>query len=142
MATRNEASSSISEPLIAAEKLSPSRVVWAGRILSGLIILFLLSDAIPKALGVGFAVDATVELGYPDAMVVPIGLALLACTILYAIPRTAILGAILLTGFLGGAVATNVRLEELWFLFPFAMGVLVWVGLYLRDRRLRNAIST
>lgn len=140
MAIRNEASPSIADPLVAAENLSPTGAVWAGRILSGLIVLFMLSDAIPKALRLDFALNATVELGYPEATVVPIGLTLLVCTVLYAIPRTARLGAILLTGYLGGAVATQVRVEDLWFLFPFALGVLVWVGLYLRDERLRTLI--
>ena len=140
MATRNETSPPTTEPLAVAQNLSPTGAVWAGRILSGFIILFMLGDAIPKVLRMDVAVEGSVDLGYPEATVIPIGLTLLVCTILYAIPRTAIIGAILLTGFLGGAVATQVRLEDLWFLFPFALGVLVWVCLYLRDARLRASI--
>jgi len=112
----------------------------AGRIISGLVILFLLQDGLLKALNLDVAVDATVELGYPEHLVVPIGLALLACTILYAIPRTAPIGAILLTGFLGGAIATQVRLEDPWFLLPTVLAVLAWVGLVLRDTRIRSIL--
>jgi hypothetical protein len=111
-------------------------------IISGLIILFLLVDAIPKLLRLDFAVDATVDLGYPDGTVVWIGLILLVCTVLYTIPRTAILGAVLLTGYFGGAIATQMRLgENAWLLFPFVIGVLAWAGLYLRDDRVRELVS-
>jgi hypothetical protein len=111
-------------------------------IISGLIILFLLVDAIPKLLRLDFAVDATVDLGYPDGTVVWIGLILLVCTVLYRIPRTAILGAVLLTGYFGGAIATQMRLgENAWLLFPFVIGVLAWAGLYLRDDRVRELVS-
>jgi hypothetical protein len=116
--------------------------VRAGRIVSGLAIVFLLQDALIKVLNLDVAVDATVELGYSDRLVVPIGLTLLACTALYMIPRTAVLGAILLTGFLGGAVATQVRLEDgAWFLFPAAFAALVWLGLGLRDTRVRALLE-
>lgn len=111
-------------------------------IISGLIILFLLVDAIPKLLRLDFAVDATVDLGYPDGTVVWIGLILLVCTVLYTIPRTAILGAVLLTGYFGGAIATQMRLgENAWLLFPFVIGVLAWAGLCLRDDRVRELVS-
>jgi hypothetical protein len=121
----------------------PKFAARAGRILSGAIILFLLQDALIKVFNLDFAVEATVDLGYSADLVVPIGLTLLACTVLYAVPRTAVIGAILLTGYLGGAVATSVRLEEgVWFLFPAAFAVLVWLGLYLRDRRVRALLDT
>lgn len=111
-------------------------------IISGLIILFLLVDAVPKLLRLDFAVDATVDLGYPDGTVVWIGLILLVSTVLYTIPRTAILGAVLLTGYFGGAIATQMRLgEDAWLLFPFVIGVLAWAGLYLRDDRVRELVS-
>lgn len=120
---------------------SSNKLVWSGRIISALIILFLLADAIPKLLKMEVAVDGSADLGYPESTVLWIGLALLISTVLYAIPRTAPIGAILLTGYLGGATATTVRVEDPWFLFPVAMGVLVWVGLALRDARPRALIS-
>ena len=86
------------------------------------------------------AVDATVRLGYPARLLLGIGIAELTCAVLFAIPRTSILGAILLTGYLGGATATQVRLEDPWFFFPIVIGVLVWLGLYLRDERLRTLL--
>ncbi len=86
------------------------------------------------------AVDATVRLGYPARLLLAIGIAELTCAVLFAIPRTSILGAILLTGYLGGATATQVRLEDPWFFFPIVISVLVWGGLYLRDQRLRELV--
>ena len=86
------------------------------------------------------AVEGTARLGYPVGLVVPIGIVLLACIAGYLIPRTSVLGAILLTGDLGGATATQVRLENPWFLFPVGVGVLIWGGLFLRDDRLRALI--
>jgi hypothetical protein len=116
--------------------------LWAGRIVSALPILFLLMDGIMKLFKPALVVEATVKLGYPENVIVPLGIVLTVCTLLYAIPRTAVLGAILLTGYLGGAVATHVRLSEGLFpvTFPVIMGVLVWGGLWLRDHRLRALI--
>jgi len=85
-------------------------------------------------------VEATVKLGYSATTIVPLGIVLLTCTVLYVIPRTSVLGAILLTGYLGGAVATHVRVGDPLFshvLFPVYLGVMIWLGLYLRDNRLR-----
>ncbi|MGI8521490.1 MAG: DoxX family protein, partial [Actinomycetota bacterium] len=84
----------------------------------------------------------TVELGYPAGIVFWLGLILIVCTVLYAVPRTAVLGAILLTGYLGGATATQVRVESPSFWFPVLLGVLAWAGLYLRDARLRSLIPS
>ncbi len=114
--------------------------LWAGRVISAVVIVFLLVDAIVKLMKLASAVDATVKLGYPAGVVVPLGIVLLACVLLYMIPRTSMLGAILLTGYLGGATATIVRSEDPWFLFPVGVGVLVWAGLYLRDNQLRALI--
>jgi len=114
--------------------------LWTGRILSGLIILFMLFDAGIKLAKAAPAVEGTAKLGYPVWEVVPIGLAALLAVVLYAIPRTAILGAIVLTGFFGGATATQVRVEDSWFFFPVVLGVIAWGGLYLRDARLRALI--
>jgi hypothetical protein len=118
------------------------RRLWAGRIVSVLPILFLLLDGIMKLFKPAFVVEATVKLGYPENVIVPIGIVLTVCTLLYAIPRTAILGAILLTGYLGGAVATHVRVSEGVFpvIFPIIFGVLIWGGLWLRDDRVHALI--
>jgi hypothetical protein len=117
--------------------------LWAGRIISVLPVLFLLIDGVMKLLKPAVVVQATVALGYAEKIIVPLGILLLSCTALYAIPRTAVLGAILLTGYLGGAVATNVRVGNpvfTYILFPVYLGVLIWLGLYLRDERLRALI--
>lgn len=112
---------------------------WAGRIISGLPALFLLVDGAMKLVKPAPVVEATVRLGYPESTIVPIGVVLIVCTIIYLIPRTAVLGAILLTAYLGGAVATHVRAEEPLFSIVFAIvfGVLLWLGLYLRNPTLR-----
>jgi hypothetical protein len=113
--------------------------LWAGRITSGLPALFLLVDGAAKLVKPKPVVEATVGLGYPESVIIPIGVLLIVCTILYLIPKTSVLGAILLTGYLGGAVATHVRTGESLFsiVFPVIFGVLLWLGLYLRDTRLR-----
>jgi hypothetical protein len=113
--------------------------LWAGRIISGLPALFLLVDGAAKLVKPAPVVEATVGLGYPESVIIPIGVVLIVCTILYLIPKTSVLGAILLTGYLGGAVATHVRTGESLFsiVFPVIFGVLLWLGLYLRDTRLR-----
>jgi hypothetical protein len=111
--------------------------------MSGLVILFMLFDGISKLMLVPQVVEATNKIGYPENVIRPIGMILLLCTILYAVPRTAIIGAILLTGFLGGAVASKVRLEDPLFgsvLFGVYFGLLVWGGLYFRDQRVRSLI--
>lgn len=119
-----------------------SAAVWAGRILQGLVVLALLFDAGIKILKLDSAVKGTVEAGYPASSVAPIGWVLLMSLVIYIIPRTAVLGAILLTGYLGGAVATNVHLSSSigFDLFPSVIGMLVWAALYLRDSRLRAMI--
>jgi hypothetical protein len=122
--------------------LSKGRL-WTGRIMSGLPALFLLIDAVGKLLRPAPVVEGTVQLGYPESVILGLGIVLLICTILYLIPRTAILGAILLTGYLGGAVATHVRVGSPLFshiLFPVYVAVLVWGGLFLREERLRALI--
>ncbi|HEY2960991.1 MAG TPA: DoxX family protein [Pyrinomonadaceae bacterium] len=116
--------------------------LWAGRIVSGLPALFLLLDGAMKLVKPEPVVEATTRLGYSENAIVPIGIVLLVCTILYLIPKTSVLGAILLTGFLGGAVATHVRAGEGAFpiVFPVIMGGLLWLGLYLRNSSLRLLI--
>jgi hypothetical protein len=115
--------------------------LWAGRIMSALAILFLLFDTAGKLLRLTPFVEGTTQLGYPASAVLGIGIIELLCLVSYLIPRAAILGAVLLTGYLGGAVATHVRLGSPLFthtLFPIYVGVLIWGGLYLRDPRLRG----
>jgi DoxX-like family len=111
----------------------------AGHVLGGLPALFLLFDGAMKLVKPAFVVEATTELGYSEGIIVPLGIVLVACTLLYLMPRTSVLGAILLTGYLGGAVATHVRAGEGWFpiLFPVVFGAMLWGGLVLRDERLR-----
>jgi hypothetical protein len=115
--------------------------VLAGRIITGFAALFLLADGVLRTVHFAPYVQGTVQFGYPEHLATPIGLVLVACTLLYLLPRTAVLGAILLTGYLGGATATHVRVEDPNFLFAATMGVLVWAGLYLRDPRLRALVS-
>lgn len=119
-----------------------TKTVWTGRILSGIAVLFFLMDGGMKLFKPPFVVEATVHLGYPEYTIVGIGIALLVCTLLYVIPETSVLGAILLTGYLGGAVASNVRVAAPTFnvVFPFIFAALVWGGLWLRDRRLQQVL--
>ncbi len=129
-------------PAIQAAPLSKKRL-WAGRILSGIPVLFLLADGVMKLIKPAFVVEATVRLGYRESVILCLGIVLLTCVALYVIPRTSVLGAILLTGYLGGAVATHVRVGDPLFshaLFPTYLGLMLWGGLYLRDDRLRALI--
>jgi hypothetical protein len=117
-----------------------SKARWAGRILSGIAVLFLLWDATMKVMQVPMAVEGTVKLGYPAGVLLPLGIIQLICLALYLIPRTSVLGAILWTGYLGGAVATHVRMGDPLFshiLFPTYVAALLWGGLWLRDATLR-----
>jgi DoxX-like family len=115
---------------------------WTGRVLSALTALFLLVDGVAKLLKPKVVVETTVQLGYPESVIVLVGILLVFCTILYLLPMTSILGAILLTGYLGGAVATHLRAGSGAFpiLFPVILGTLLWAGLYLRETRLRALI--
>jgi hypothetical protein len=115
---------------------------WAGWGMSALPALFLLVDGFMKLVKPAIVVETTVQLGYPESVILSLGVVLLACTLLYLIPRTSVLGAILLTGYLGGAVASHVRAEDGLFpvFFPVMMGALAWGGLFLREGRLRELI--
>src|SRR5215510_6923492 len=112
--------------------------LWTGRVITVFTVAFLLFDTMVKVLNLPVAVEGTVGLGYPARLVICIGIVELVCLGAYLYPRTAVLGAILLTGFLGGATATQVRVEDRWFIFPVVVGVLVWAGLFLRNGRLRS----
>jgi hypothetical protein len=116
------------------------RIGWG---LSGLAILFLAFDCVGKLARLDEFVKGTTELGYPASTMLPIGLVLLGCLLLYAVPRTAVIGAVLLTGYLGGAIATHVRVLNPLLshtLFPIYVAVVIWGGLYLRDSRVRALI--
>jgi hypothetical protein len=113
--------------------------LWIGLIISGLCILFLLFDAIMKIIKEEHSVKGSVQLGWPEHAIQGIGIALLISTILYLIPKTSILGAILLTGYLGGAIAIMIRAEQSLY-FALVFGLLVWLGIYLRDEKLRAII--
>ena len=117
--------------------------LWTGRVLSTLAVLFLLFDTTLKFIKPQAVIEGTIGLGYPVTVITPLAITLLICTILYIIPMTRVLGAILLTGYLGGAVATHVRHGDPLFshiLFPTYLGVFLWLGLFLRDPALRNFV--
>lgn len=117
--------------------------LWTGRVLSALVVLFLLFDGAIKVLELQVVHDTMAALGYPPGLGFGLGVLTLAIAVLYAIPRTAILGAILLTGLLGGAIATHLRVGSPVFshlLFGLYLGLLAWGGLLLRDRTLRALI--
>ena len=126
----------------AQNQISKTRL-WAARIITALVVLFLVFDGVTKVMKVPAVMEATARIGFPANLIPGIGVLLLVCTAIYVIPRTSVLGAILLTGYLGGAVVTNLRAGSSLFgetLFPVYFGVLVWAGLYLRDERLHALI--
>ena len=133
-------------PAAALSPASPTRrALWASRVLSGIAVLFLAVDAAVKLLVAPEAVSATTTLGWSADQFPTLGLIQLACLVLYLVPRTALFGAVLWTGYLGGAIATHLRVENPLFshtLFPVYVAVLVWGGLYLRDGRLRALLHS
>ncbi len=116
---------------------------WAGHLVSAPAVLFLLIDGAMKLAAPAPVVEASAALGLGESVLSSLGVLLLACLFVYLVPRTAALGAVLLTGYLGGAIATHVgvRLEPFSLLFPLVLGALLWGGLYLRDARLRALLS-
>jgi hypothetical protein len=116
--------------------------LWAGRIITGVVALFLLFDAVTKIMKESHVLQAFARLGYPANSAVTIGAVLLICLVIYMVPRTAVLGAILLTGYLGGATDANFHAGSPLFevLFPVIFGVLTWAGVFLRERRLRELV--
>ncbi|MDP3897733.1 MAG: DoxX family protein [Mesorhizobium sp.] len=121
--------------------MSEMTMVWSGRILSALFVLFMLGASVaPKLGGMAVATDSMRQLGWPDGYVVMIGLIELACVILYVFPKTSVLGAVLMMGLLGGAMATQIRVGNPLFshvLFSIYLGLFMWGGLWLRDPALR-----
>ncbi|MEO7215915.1 DoxX family protein [Mucilaginibacter sp.] len=122
-------------------KSTSKAAIIAGWIISGLIILFYLFDAIGKIVKEKHSVDGSVALGWPIEHIPTIGFILLICTILYAIPRTSVLGAVLITGYLGGAVAVMMRTPGQPYLFPFLFGGLTWAGVYFRNAKLQALVK-
>jgi len=115
--------------------------LWAGRVMSWLVILFMLMDGVIKLVKPAPVLEATTKLGFADHHIAVMGVLALICTILYAIPRTSVLGAALLMAYLGGAITSNFRLDQPLFshvLFPVYLGILMWGGLWLRDEKLRQ----
>ena len=126
---------------------TPKSQIWTGRVLSTLAILFLTFDGVMKFFLHTFPKEVLeeniIKLGYPLEVFPYLGVILLASTALYTIPRTSVLGAILLTGYLGGAVATHVRISNplaSHILFPVYLGIFIWLGLFLRNQKLRNVL--
>src|SRR5262252_6606647 len=114
--------------------------LWAGRIVSAIPVLMLPFSGVMKLLKPAVVVNEFARLGYAENVTLGLGILEIACTVVYVIPRTSVLGAILLTGYLGGAVATHVRVSDPSFIGPVLFGVLIWLGLFLRDRRVRALI--
>ena len=130
----------LSESAIAPSK----RRRWIGRVATTIAVLFLIFDLSIKLVHIQPVTDAFAQLGIPDHLAATIGVLELICLMIYLIPRTAVVGAVLLTGFLGGAIMLHVRIGDPLFshiLFPVYIGALLWVGLYLRDPRLRALLS-
>ena len=137
----------LAAPPLAGTAAAPrsARRVWAGRILTGLTLAFLTFDVGVKFATIPGAAAATAQLGWSPAQAPLLGAIGLVCLVLYAVPRTAVLGAVLWTGYLGGAIATQLRLGNPLFthlLFPVYVAALLWVGLYLRDARVRALVRT
>jgi len=120
-----------------------TKAMWTGRLMSGLVVLFLLLDGAMKLVPLDIVIETSAQLGLPASLARTLGILTILCTVLYAIPKTSVLGAILLTAYLGGAIATHARVGSPLFthvLFGVYLGFLVWGGLYLSDPRLRALI--
>ncbi|MGH9801166.1 MAG: DoxX family protein, partial [Blastocatellia bacterium] len=126
-------------PLATQPPPASKKMLWAGRILSGWVVVMLLFSGVMKLAKPASLAQEFARLGYQEQAAFGIGILELACVVVYLIPRTAVLGAILLAGYLGGAIATHVRISDP-FIPPLVGGVLVWAGLYFRDERLRALI--
>jgi hypothetical protein len=137
------------QPVAAASPLThttrkSTKGVWTGRIISALPVLFLVFDSVIKLVVIDPVVSSFAQLGWPVSVAIGIGTLEIVCLAAYLIPRTSIFGAVLLTGFLGGAVATHLRIGDPLLshtLFPVYVGTLLWLGLYLRDGRVRALLA-
>jgi hypothetical protein len=129
---------------LVSRRAPTNTALWTGRVLTGIAVAFMAFDGVIHILKPAAVADAFAQLGYPLRLSVGLGVLELLCTVLYAIPRTSFVGALLLTGYLGGAIATQLRIEAGWFptLFPVIVGAMVWSGLALRDGRVRGLIGS
>ena len=112
------------------------KIVWVGRVISTLVSLLFAMSAIMKLRGGAEVVQGMAHLGLPESLIVPLGILEISCVVIYAIPATAVLGAILLTGYIGGAILAHLRVGDPFFV-QIAIGILIWLGLYLRENRLK-----
>lgn len=140
MSTARVQSEKVDEPAPNVRLATAKWQLWTGRILTALAVLFMLFDAAGKFLMPAPVVQACARLGFPINLSPTLGVLLTLSTLLYAIPRIAVLGAVLLTGYLGGAVAIHMRAGSTLFetVFPVLLGIVIWAGIYLRDRQLRQ----
>jgi len=124
--------------------MTDTRKLWIGRILSALAVIFLAFDSSIKLMRLPVVLEATAQLGFPQGSIVLVGIVLLACTLVYVIPRTRVVGAVLLTGYLGGAVAAQMRVGNPPFetLFPIIVGSVIWAGILVRDHRVRALLAS
>ncbi|HXJ05854.1 MAG TPA: DoxX family protein [Candidatus Acidoferrum sp.] len=136
------ASSQGSEFAISASPSVPvsKRMLWTGRVISAIPVLLLILSAVMKIIKAASVVQGFARYGYPESQIVMLGVLELLSCVVYAIPRTAVLGAILMTAYLGGATASNVRIGDPSYVMTVLLGVFVWGGLYLRDARVRALI--
>jgi hypothetical protein len=117
-----------------------AKMVWIGRLISALPVLMLIFSASMKLSKSAAVVKGFQDFGYAEKVILPLGIVELLCVVLYVIPKTSVLGAILITGYLGGAIATHVRAADGQFFMPAVLGVLVWAGLYCRDVKIRALV--
>ena len=115
------------------------QMLWTGRVISALPVLMLFFGGVMAFMKPPIVLQTMAHLGYPERLVVPAGILEIVCALIYAIPRTSVFGAVLLTAYFGGATATHVRIGEPFFA-PVLFGILVWIGLYLREERLRELV--
>ena len=114
--------------------------LWTGRVMSALPVLLVLFGSVVKLMKTASVLEAFTRAGLPERLIIPVGVIELVCVIVYVIPQTAVLGAILMTGLLGGATLTNLRIGDPTYPMPVVLGMLAWGGLFLRDVRLRDLI--
>ncbi len=114
--------------------------LWIGRVMSALPVLLVLFGSVMKLMKTTSVIEGFVRAGVPERLIIPVGVIELVCVIVYLIPQTAVLGAILMTGLLGGATITTLRIADPTYPMPVVLGMLAWGGLFLRDTRLRELI--
>jgi hypothetical protein len=132
--------SSAISPSAATAATTSKKMLWTGRVISAIPVLLMVFSAVMKLIKAAPVVQGMPRYGYPESQIVTIGVLELLSCVVYSIPSTAVLGAILLTGYLGGATATNFRVGDPSYILTVLLGVFVWGGLFLRDERVRALI--